>query len=638
MTKQAKMMAHDNHAISNSSISLSMPHEPRGSYRGSNEFILTSDDGEPCCNCSSMGAWLRTKIGSACSKKNLYKRLPICKWLPKYSLEDATGDLIAGITVGLTVIPQALAYAGIAGLDPAFGLYSSFLGSIIYVLLGSCKDVPMGPTAIASLLTYQAVGGVWQKAVLLCFLTGLIEIAMGVLGLGFLLNFISGPVSSGYTSAVSLIILSTQVKDIFGIKAKGTTFVEIWTSIFEHIDATRLNDTVMGISCIFVLLLMRLLVTVQIGPKDDQFKSNFHRIINKTLWLIGTARNAILVIVTGLISYVLHQSSYGELQVIGKIPSGMPSFQMPHFSTDDIRNQTTGEIIQKGQSFHEIVNEMGSLLIVIPLIALLENISVCKSFANGKSVDATQELLAIGTANVVNSFVQGYPGTGSLSRGAVNNASGVRTPMGGLFTGLLVIASLFLTPLFYYIPKAALASIIIAAVVFMVEVRVVKPMWRSKKTDLIPGMAAFIACLVLPLELGILAGIAINVIFILYHAARPKISIEFLSTSAGTKYLMLTPDRCLIFPSVDYVKNLVNKLGAKSQVPVVIDCTHIYGADFTAATVIETLVADFSARQQMLIFYNLKPSVGQVFEGVDTELNIQYDLTSLEKTINDRKT
>lgn len=109
-------------------------------------------------------------------------------------------------------------------------------------------------------------------------------------------------------------------------------------------------------------------------------------------------------------------------------------------------------------------------------------------------------------------------------------------------------------------------------------------------------------------------------------------------TSGGSKYLMLTPDRCLIFPSVDYVKNLVNKLGAKSQVPVVIDCTHIYGADFTAATVIETLVADFSARNQMLIFYNLKPSVGQVFEGVvDIDLTVQYDLASLERAIDERK-
>lgn len=326
----------------------------------------------------------------------------------RYSTEDAAGDFIAGVTVGLTVIPQALAYAGIAGLDPAvssrqiqfllemldfnlvltsffsfflqYGLYGSFLGCFVYIFLGSCKDVPMGPTAIASLLTYQAAGGVWQKAVLLSFLTGLIEIAMGVMGLGFLLNFISGPVSSGYTSAVSLIILSSQVKDIFGIKAKGATFVEMWSSIFDNINTIRVNDTIMGISCICILLLMRLLVTKQIGPKDEQFKSNFQKLVNRTLWLIGTARNAILVILTGMISYVMHQSASGELQVIGEIPAGMPNFEIPPFSIADVKNETTGEVIEKGQTFSEIVSEMGSMLIVIPLIALLENVSVCKSF------------------------------------------------------------------------------------------------------------------------------------------------------------------------------------------------------------------------------------------------------------------
>lgn len=238
----------------------------------------------------------------------------------------------------------------------------------------------MGPTAIASLLTFQAAGGVWQKAVLLSFLTGIIEIAMGVMGLGFLLNFISGPVSSGYTSAVSLIILSSQVKDIFGIKAHGSTFVEMWSSIFDNIHTIRPNDTIMGISCICILLMMRLLVTKQIGPKDEQFKSNFQKLINKTLWLIGTARNAILVILTGMISYVMHQSAYGELQVIGEIPAGMPKIGVPPFSIADVRNETTGEILEKGQTFSEIVSEMGSMLIVIPLIALLENVSVCKSF------------------------------------------------------------------------------------------------------------------------------------------------------------------------------------------------------------------------------------------------------------------
>lgn len=238
----------------------------------------------------------------------------------------------------------------------------------------------MGPTAIAALLTYQAAGGVWQKAALLSFLTGLIEIAMGFMGLGFLLNFVSGPVSSGYTSAVALIILSSQVKDLFGIKAKGITFIDMWSSVISNFHTIRMNDTIMGISCIIFLLLLRLLVTKQIGPKEDGLKSNFHRVINKTIWLIGTARNAILVVLTAMISYLLHETEQGQFYVMGEIPAGMPQFTVPPFSIDEMKNDTTGEIIQEGKSFNILVSEMGSSLIVIPLIALLENMSTCKSF------------------------------------------------------------------------------------------------------------------------------------------------------------------------------------------------------------------------------------------------------------------
>lgn len=249
-------------------------------------------------------------------------------------------------------------------------------------------------------------------------------------------------------------------------------------------------------------------------------------------------------------------------------------------------------------------------------------------------MDATQELIAIGVSNIANSFVQGYPGTGALSRGAVNNASGVRTPFGGLYTGIIVIlALLFFTPYFFYIPKAALAAIIIAAVVFMVELRVVKPMWRSKKADLIPGLSCFIACLALPIEYGILVGIGLNILSILYHAARPKIHMDQLITPCGIKYLMLTPDRSLIFPSSDFVRNLINKHGLKNQTPVVIDCTHIYGADFTAAQVIDTLIKDFKSRNQMLLFLNPKPSVCSVFEGAELEYRVFYDMEHLEKAI-----
>ncbi|KAK9887722.1 hypothetical protein WA026_000041 [Henosepilachna vigintioctopunctata] len=261
--------------------------------------------------------------------------------------------------------------------------------------------------------------------------------------------------------------------------------------------------------------------------------------------------------------------------------------------------------------------------------------AICKAFSNGKSVDSSQEFMALGVCNMANSFVQSFPATGSVARSALQNGSGARTPLCGLYTGTLVILALvFFTPYFYYIPKAALAAVIMAAVIFMVEVRVIKPMWQSKKSDLVLGLLTFIACLVLPLEIGVSIGVGVNLIFILHHAARPKISIDRMQTKHGKEYLMIVPDRCLIFPSVDYVKNLVTKHSTREQVPVVIDCSYIYGADYTAACVIEVLTADFALRNQPLVFYNLRPSVMSVFEGLKPkDFEVVYTEEGLQEVI-----
>ncbi|KAH8340585.1 hypothetical protein KR059_001670 [Drosophila kikkawai] len=605
--------------------------------QGSKEFILTEDGKKvkpPTSTLDCTHTWLQDCARRTFNRKTLHKRLPIVSWLPRYNSQDAVGDLVAGITVGLTVIPQALAYAGIAGLPVAYGLYASFVGCFVYIFLGSCKDVPMGPSAIVALLTYQAAQGSWQKSVLLCLLSGIVELLMGLFGLGFLIDFVSGPVSSGFTSAVSLIILTSQIQSVLGITAKGNTFVEIWTQVFHNIEHTRAGDTVLGLTCIVVLLLMRSLSSCRIGPANEEECSTFQRAVNKILWIVGTARNAILVVVCCAMGYMLHSEEHGApFRVVGEIPPGLPSLQLPPTSVS--ANETSDGV---AQGFVEMVHSMGSGLVVIPLISLMENIAICKAFANGKPVDASQELIAIGTANIFNSFVQAFPGTGALSRGAVNNASGVRTPLSNIYSGgLVMIALLFLTPYFYFIPRPTLAAIIIAAVVFMVEVRVVKPMWRSKRSDLVPGVGTFVACLVLPLEWGILIGVGLNVIFILYHAARPKLTTELLTTQSGVEYSMITPDRCLIFPSVDYVRNLVNKQSMRQNLPVVIDASHVYGADFTTATVIDSLICDFKQRGQLLFFYNLKPSICAIFEQVSAaQFVVYYQEQQLDELLKER--
>lgn len=217
--------------------------------------------------------------------------------------------------------------------------------------------------------------------------------------------------------------------------------------------------------------------------------------MNKTFWLVGTSRNAILVIVCGFIGYFFCQKGEPPFKVIGEVPPGLPHVMPPPFGfTEENSNGTTVYI-----SLLDMLSDLGSGIVVVPLVGLLENIAICKAFckytqlvqlhtmfyvkilANGKAVDATQELLAIGLSNIANSFFQAFPGTGSLSRSAVISSSGVRTTLNGIYTGILVIVALvFCTPYFYFIPKTTLAGIIIAAVIFMVEVKVVKPIWRTK--------------------------------------------------------------------------------------------------------------------------------------------------------------
>ncbi|XP_014086185.2 sodium-independent sulfate anion transporter [Bactrocera oleae] len=606
-------------------------------FNGSAEFVLITDHKSPKKGCN-IADFLESGVKNVFRKKTLYKRLPILTWLPRYTRYDAIGDLIAGITVGLTVIPAGLAYAGVAGLPTQFGLYGAFMGCFVYVLFGTCKDSTIGSTAIASLMVFQFAKGVWQLALLLTFLTGIIEILMALFRLTFIIEFVSGPVSAGFTSAVALIISTSQIKNILGIdNASGNTFLERWISIIKDINSIRVADTILGCSCVVILIIMRYVGRIKVGPKSD--RKWHHVFATKLLWFLGVSRNAILVIVCAAVSMYLEREGQHYFRITGFIPAGLPEFGLPPFSIEGTpANSTSGELAIEAMGFTDMVSELGFGLIIVPLVALLENIAVCKAFAKGQPIDTTQELLTIGIANVANSLFQGYRVNGGLARSAVNNASGVRTPLGNLYIGLVVIvALLFLTEFFFYIPQTVLAAIIISAVIFQLQYHVILPMWRSKRMDLIPCFVAFIACLVLPLEIGILVAIGVNLLFILYHSARPKVRLETLETHDGIKFLQLTPDRCLIFPSVEFVRNLVLKFGNKTTLPVVIDCTYIYGADYTAAKVISSLIEDFKQRNQKIIFYNLKPNVVQIFDGLNISLTLCYNTDALTQALRENR-
>ncbi|XP_050432630.1 sodium-independent sulfate anion transporter-like [Adelges cooleyi] len=552
-------------------------------------------------------------VHRCCTKKVLYKRLPILRWLPKYTLKDqGVSDLVAGITVGLTVIPQAIAFANVAGLPPQIGLYSSFMACFVYTIFGSCKDPAIGPTAIMAIMTRENIHGMGPEfAVLLTFITGIIQLIMGFAQLGFLIDFISGPVSAGFTSAAAIVIATSQMKDLLGINIKSSSFIGVWDQLATHIKEISIGDGTLGITCMIVLLLLRKMKDIQIGPRDTKEKTTAQRMLMSTIWLISTARNIIVVVFCAMLGYMYEKHGRLPFKLSSRVEPGLPDFQPPAFETT-AKNET--------YNFIDMASKLGSGILVVPLLSILENISLAKFFADGKTVDATQEMLALGACNLISSFVGSMPVSGALSRGAVNNASGVKTTFGGIYTGIIVIVALqFFTPYFVYIPKAALAAVIIAAVVFMVELHVVKPMWRTKKIDLIPAFATFLCSLLIRLEVGIVVGIAINVIILLYTLARPRVHVEKRKNDFGHEYLVITPDRSLVFPSVEYVRSVVTKAGLKqglSSIPVVIDCRHIQGADFTAANGVKSLIDDFVRRNQPLVFYKVKPSVISIFQGV----------------------
>ncbi|XP_068084370.1 sodium-independent sulfate anion transporter [Anabrus simplex] len=540
-------------------------------------------------------------------KKILDKRLPIVKWLPRYKLKDSVSDMMGGFTVGITMIPQALAYASVAGLPPQYGLYSALIGSFVYIFLGTCKELSIGPTAVIALLTSSYTHRTNpDMAVLLCFLSGCVELLCGIFNLGFLVQFVSLPVVAGFNSAAAIITATSQLKKIFGLQFDSENCLETWRKLVENIHKYNLGDVILGVSCIVVLLSLRRLKYVKIPYDKENPKAGRKRALKKVLRFIAMGRNALVVIVCAAVAYALKKKGDVPFSLAGNIDPGMPQAEVPPFSTT-FGNQT--------YSFIEMCEYLSSGIAIVPIVSTIGNIAIAKAFAHGVIIDSTQEMIALGTCNIVGSFFHSLPIAGSLSRSAVSNASGIRTQMGGLYVGILVILSLsLLTPYFYFIPEATLASVIICSVIFMVEVRMIKPIWGSNKRDLIPAFATFLACLFIAVELGIVIGIVVDVIFLLYFSARPRVLVEKKAILGDLEYILITPSSDLLFPAIDFVREIVAKAGISKHQDkaVVVNCKHMYRADFTAAQGIQDLLQDFRKRNRHVIFHSMRSGVAKM--------------------------
>jgi len=511
--------------------------------------------------------------------------LPVLKWARRYERDDLVGDLLAGVIVAIMLVPQGMAYALLAGLPPQVGLYASIIPLILYGLLGTSRTLAVGPVAIVSLLVATGISPLAepgsaayvQLALTLALLAGVIQALMGFLRIGFLVNFLSHPVLAGFTSAAAIVIGFSQLKHLLGIGIpRFEHFYEQVLYAGAHAGETNLITLAIGLGGIAVLL---------------YFKYGFARHLQRLGvpgdWVTPFSKSAPLVVVLGgtLLVWGLGLNETAGVAVVGDVPAGLPPLTMP---TLDLSTWQT----------------LLPTALVISFVGYMESISVAKALASKRrqKVEANQELIALGVANLGSTFTGGYPVTGGFSRSVVNFAAGANTGLASLITaGLIALTVIFLTPLFYFLPKAMLAAIIMVAVAGLVDVKTFRHVWAYNKADAASLIVTFVAVLALGVEKGIVAGVAAAILLFIWRTSKPHVAVVGrLGTSEIYRNVSRHPvktcervvavrvDESLYFANTKYLEETV--LDAVAERPAVDHFVLIGTAvNFIDASALETL-------------------------------------------------
>lgn len=433
--------------------------------------------------------------------------LPIFEWGRTYDRLTLTNDLVAAVIVTIMLIPQSLAYALLAGLPPEMGLYASMLPIVLYAIFGTSRALAVGPVAVVSLLTAAAVSKVAMPgtseyivaAITLAFLSGAILLVLGFLRLGFLANFLSHPVIAGFITASGIIIAASQMKNILGIDASGHNLLEIIVSLFEHLGEVNWITVIIGVTTTAFLFWVRkglLPLLIKLGLNA------------RTSGIVAKAGPVAAIFVTTLAVWGFDLASRG-VKIVGDVPTGLPPLSLPSFSMD-------------------LWSSLIVSAVVISIIGFVESVSVAQTLAakNRQRIDPDQELIGLGAANIGAAFTGGFPVTGGFSRSVVNYDAGASTPAAGAFTAIgLGVASLFLTPLIFHLPKATLAATIIVAVLSLVDFSILKKTWKYSKSDFAAVAATMAMTLTVGVELGVTTGVVISILIHLFKTSRPHMAI-----------------------------------------------------------------------------------------------------------------
>uniref|UniRef100_T1IYZ8 STAS domain-containing protein n=1 Tax=Strigamia maritima TaxID=126957 RepID=T1IYZ8_STRMM len=563
------------------------------------------------------------KVRACCRKQTPKRRIPIIQSLNNYTANDLLRDALAGITVGMTIIPQAMIFANVAHVPVQYGLYSSIMGCFVYSIFGTVKEINVGPSPQMDLLIARhSFKGGPEYTVLLCFLSGCVEVLFALLNLGFLLDFISAPVVAGFSSAAAVMITGNQMKAMFGFSFTSENFFVGMYHLIVKIPDCNYWDLLVGCLTLFFLLATRKIGMMQWVKKSNPDESDLFKITRHTVNFLCMSRNSLVVIFAAAVAYYLIQ--HHEIKVLSLTDdiekNVLPPIQLPYFTITREDNST--------ESFIEICKELGGGILMVPLLSILQHIVIVKVFIGGRTIDASQEMIALGLTNILASFISALPTTSNLPRSALMASSGIRSPIGGLFSGVVVILTMgTMGNMLQYIPRASLSAMTIAATIFMIRYDIIPHLWRTKKIDLCVMLITFFGCVGVGADYGILFGLASSVFVLLYSSARPDILVD-KTHSLDREYILVQPDRTLSFPAVEYLRKKVIEVEG-GRTPVIFDGTHLCNMDYTVAQCLKQMTDEFKKRDHRLLFANLRPHVLQVIQGMGAP-NLVYYATRAE--------
>lgn len=487
---------------------------------------------------------------------------------------------MAGFTVAVMLIPQGMAYAMIAGLSPIHGLYTSIVPLLVYAAMGTSRHLQIGPAAMVSLLTIGGINRVEglgpehaiTLAAFLAFASGLVQILMGAFRMGFMVSFLSHPVLSGFTSAAAIIIAFNQLKHLLGVDMDRSSHLqELIAELVHHAGNTNTATLLLGLAGIAIIVMLR--------------------IWNRKI------PGALIAVLSGILAVHFFKLDTKGVEILGEIPGGFPAIKLPNFE----------------------VETMVALLpsvFTIALIGFVETVAIAKAVERKVKtyrINSDQELIALGSANVLGSFFQIYPVAGSFSRTAINEQSGAVTQMAGGITGLLILmVILFFTPLFYNLPNAILASVILVAVYGLLDWAEVKHLWKTDRNDLMSLFATFFMTLFTGVEFGILTGVVISLVQVIYRSSKPHYAVlgklngstvyknieRYTEAEEEDGILVIRPDAPIYFANMEYLRGVLETEIARRPDTrrVLVDCVSVSYVDSSALHTLTELIAEYNRK------------------------------------------